>query len=88
MDESPQRFLGSDGVSISVSEPGKVEERRSTDVNLYHLLRKAENGLGSDILPQELREFTPVEIRSSVAEAGKIRLSHVTVDGEAIGLVR
>jgi hypothetical protein len=42
-----------------MSEPGKVEERRSTDMSLYHLLRKAGNGL-SDILS---RECTPAEIK-------------------------
>jgi hypothetical protein len=64
-----------------MSEPGKVEERRSSrssseDMNLYyyHLLRKAGNGLGSDILlPVECREVTPVETAKAkgVAEAGK-----------------
>jgi hypothetical protein len=52
---------------IPMSEPDKVEERCSTDMSLYHLLRKAGNGL-SDILP---RECTPAEIKNSVAEAGK-----------------
>jgi len=42
---------------------------RITDMNMYHLLRKAENGLGSDIVLQELQEFTLVEIRNSVVEA-------------------
>jgi hypothetical protein len=47
-----------------MSEPGKVEERLDIDINLYHLLRKAGNGLGSDILS---RECTPADM---VAEAG------------------
>jgi hypothetical protein len=53
-----------------MSELGKVEERHGIDMNFYLLSCKAETGLGSDRLPQELRECTPVEIRSSVVEAG------------------
>jgi hypothetical protein len=68
---------------IPMSELGKVEERRSTDISLYHLLRKAKSGLGSDILPVERRECTPAEIKSSVAEAGKVLVNHVTVEQEA-----
>jgi hypothetical protein len=36
--------------------------------------------LASDILP---RECTPAEIKSSVAEAGKVLVNHVTVEQEA-----
>ena len=36
-----------------MSELGKVEERRSTDMGVYHLLCKAGNGLRPDILPWE-----------------------------------
>lgn len=50
-----------------MSELGKG---RNTDMDPYHLLRKAENGLGSDILPQGLLECTPVEIKNSVVETG------------------
>ena len=39
-------------------------------MNLYQSPRKAETGLDSDRLPQELREFTLAEIKSSVIEAG------------------
>ena len=48
---------------------------RITDMNMYHLLRKAENGLGSDIV---LQEFTLVEIRNSVVEA---RRDHINLLG-------
>ena len=51
-----------------MSELGKG---RITDMNMYHLLRKAENGLCSDIVLREPQECTPVEIRSSVVEAGR-----------------
>ena len=44
---------------------------RIIDMNMYHLLRKAEDGLCSDIVPQGLRECTPAEIRNSVVEAGR-----------------
>ena len=54
-----------------MSEIGKVEERLGIDTNFYLLPCKAETRLSSDILPQELRECTPVEIRNSVVEAGK-----------------
>jgi hypothetical protein len=54
-----------------MSELGKVEECHGIDMNFYLLPCKAETGLGSDILPQELRECTPVEIRSLVVEAGR-----------------
>jgi hypothetical protein len=36
-----------------------MEEGRAKDMGLYQSPRKAETGLGSDRLPQELREFTP-----------------------------
>jgi len=42
-----------------MSELGKMEEGRAKDMGLYQSPRKAETGLGSDRLPQELREFTP-----------------------------
>ncbi|MBM2852563.1 MAG: hypothetical protein HW420_1110 [Candidatus Nitrosotenuis sp.] len=45
-------------------ELGKMEEGRAKNMNLYQSPRKAETGLGSDILPQELREFTPAGIKS------------------------
>ena len=45
-------------------------ERRSTELNLYHLLYKADIGLGSDTLPRQPRECTPVETTSWVFEAG------------------
>ena len=54
-----------------MSEPGKIEKGRAKNMNLYQSPRKAETGLGSDILPQELREFTPAGIKSSVKEAGR-----------------
>jgi len=54
-----------------MSELGRMEEGRAKNMNLYQSPRKAETGLGSDILPQELREFTPAEIRISVKEAGR-----------------
>ena len=52
-------------------ELGKMEEGFAKNMNLYQSPRKAETGLGSDIVPQELREVTPAEIRSSVKEAGR-----------------
>ena len=67
-----------------MSELGKVEERLGIDMSLYRMPCKADSGLGSDILPVERRECTPVEIKSSVAEAGKVLLNHVTVEGEAM----
>jgi hypothetical protein len=53
---------------------------RSTISNLYHLLRKVE-----DIVPQQLWECTPVEIRCWVVEAGsgdewRTCSVHVTVE--------
>ncbi len=48
-----------------------MEECSTKDMNLYQSPRKAETGLGSDRLPQGLREFTLAEIKSSVVEAGK-----------------
>ena len=53
-----------------VLELGRVTEGLGIDMNLYLLPCKAEAGLGSDIVPWEPRECTPVEIISSVAEAG------------------
>lgn len=57
---------------------------RSTEMNLYHLLRKAEDGLGSDTVPMQHGECTPVEIPSWVAEAGSSDVHplaiHVTVE--------
>jgi len=44
---------------------------RMNNMNMYHLLRKAENGLCSDIVLREPQECTPVEIRNSVVEAGR-----------------
>ena len=55
-----------------MSELGKGH---NTDMSPYHLLHKAENGLGSDILPWESRECASVEIKHSVVEAG----SHETL---------
>ncbi|MBM2852998.1 MAG: hypothetical protein HW420_1545 [Candidatus Nitrosotenuis sp.] len=52
-----------------MSELGKMENSRAKNMNSYQSPRKAETGLGSDRLPQELGEFTPAEIRSSVVEA-------------------
>ena len=54
-----------------MSEIGKMEEDRAKNMNLCQSPRKAETGLGSDILLQELREFTLAEIRISVVEAGR-----------------
>ncbi len=51
-------------------EPGKIEGGRVKDMGSYQSPHKAETGLDSDRLPQELREFTPAEIKSSVVEAG------------------
>ena len=54
-----------------VDEPlSELGKGRDIDMNPYHLLHKAENGLDSDILPQGLRECTPVEIKNSVVETG------------------
>lgn len=62
-----------------MSEPGKMEEGRAKDMNLYQSPRKAETGLDSDRLPWVPWEFTPasqdglkngLEIRCSVDEAG------------------
>ena len=64
-----------------MSELGKVKERLGIDMRLYHLPCTAEDGLGSDRLPSEPWEFTPVEIRSSVAEAGSL-CSDVQITGE------
>ncbi|WP_179372466.1 hypothetical protein [Nitrosopumilus ureiphilus] len=50
---------------------------RINNMNMYHLLRKAENGLCSDILLREPQECTPVEIRNSVVEAGRSQLTLV-----------
>jgi hypothetical protein len=61
-----------------MSEPGKVEERRSTDMSLYHLLRKAGNGL-SDILPVER---LPISKARSLKQE-KVLVNHVTVEQEA-----
>lgn len=58
-----------------MSELGEMEEGRAKDMNLYQSPRKAETGLDSDKLPWEPREFTLVEIRSSVVEA---RIGHST----------
>ncbi|WKT58358.1 hypothetical protein QVH35_02615 [Candidatus Nitrosotenuis chungbukensis] len=57
-------------IQTPMFELGKMEEGRAKNMNLYQSPRKAETGLGSDIVPQE-REFTPVEIKSSVKETGK-----------------
>ena len=51
-----------------MSELGKG---RITDMNMYHLLRKAEDGLCSDIVLREPQECTLAEIRNSVVEAGR-----------------
>jgi len=70
-----------------MSEQGKIvlmptwqlmHKGRSTDMNLYYLLRKADNGLGSDRLPRHPRELTPVEInaRSLKQEVAMIGDSH------------
>ena len=47
-------------------------ERRTIDMNPCRLVRKAESGSGSDTLPTERGECTPVEIKSSVFEAGTL----------------
>ena len=52
-------------------ELDKIEKGRAKNMNLYQSPRKTETGLGSDIVPQELREVTPAEIRSSVKEVGR-----------------
>jgi hypothetical protein len=48
-------------------------------MNPYQSPRKAETGLGSDRLPQELRELTPVEIIRSVKETGRCYLTRPIV---------
>jgi len=58
---------------MPMSELGRVEERHGIDMNFYLLPCKAETGLGSDILPQELQECMPVDQIS--VEAGKRLLS-------------
>ena len=55
-----------------MSELGKVEERRSTDLGVYLCYVKPEMGLRPDILPVERRECTLGEIKSSIAEPGKV----------------
>jgi hypothetical protein len=55
-------------VILPMLELGKIEGR-AKNMNPYQSPRKAETGLSSDTVPQELREFTPAEIRSSVVEA-------------------
>ncbi|WP_179372694.1 hypothetical protein [Nitrosopumilus ureiphilus] len=50
---------------------------RMNNMNMCHLLRKAENGLCSDILLREPQECTPVEIRNSVVEVGRSQLTLV-----------
>jgi hypothetical protein len=55
-----------------------VEERRSTDKSLYHLLRKAGNGL-SDILPVEC-------LQTWSLKQEKVPVNHVTVEQEAPAL--
>ena len=47
---------------------------RINNMNIYHFIRKAENGLCLDILPQELGECTLAEIKNSVIEAGSHEL--------------
>ena len=63
-------ILGAASNTTSMSQLGRVvlipnwnmkHERRSTDMNLYHLLRKAGMDLGSDTVPRDSREYTPVE---------------------------
>ena len=34
------------GIEVPIPNWNMKHERRSTDMNLYHLLRKADNGLG------------------------------------------
>ncbi len=58
------------GIDVPIPNWNMKHERRSTELNLYHLLRKADNGLGSDTAPRQPRECTPVEITSWVFEAG------------------
>jgi hypothetical protein len=60
-------------------ELGKMKVGCAKNMNLYQSPRKAETGLGSDRLPQELREFTPVEIICSVKETGKYYRPRPTV---------
>jgi len=50
---------------------------RITNMNMYQSLRKAETGLCSDILLWEPQEFTLVEIKNSVCEAGRSQLTLV-----------
>jgi hypothetical protein len=61
-----------------MSEPGKVEERRSTDMSLYHLLRKAGNGFG-------FRHTTGVNARLQTwsLKQEKVLVNHVTGEQEA-----
>jgi hypothetical protein len=61
-----------------MSEPGKVEERRSTDMSLYHLLRKAGNGFG-------FRHTTGLNARLQTWSLNqeKVLVNHVTVEQEA-----
>jgi len=42
-----------------MSEPGRIKEGHTKDMNSYRSPRKVKTGLDSDRLPQELREFTP-----------------------------
>lgn len=58
-------------------ELGKMEEGHGIDMNLYLLPCKAKTGLGSDIVPMEHRECTPVEIGDLVFEAGRSQLTLV-----------
>jgi hypothetical protein len=65
---------------MPMSEPGKVEERRSTDMSLYHLLRKAGNGFG-------FRHYRGnARLQRSKAwslKQEKVLVNHVTVEQEA-----
>jgi hypothetical protein len=63
-------FMSQLGKVVLIPYWNMKHERRSTELNLYHLLRKADNGLGSDTVPRDSREFTPAEITSWVVEAG------------------
>ncbi|HEX9845488.1 MAG TPA: hypothetical protein VGA92_03375 [Candidatus Nitrosotenuis sp.] len=57
-------------------------------MNSYLLPCKAETGLSSDRLPQELRECTPVEIRSSVVEAGRCSCGDMIALPHNWGIIR
>ena len=69
VDESPTNHVLKYNTS-AISHMLELGKGRMNNMNMYHLLRKAENELCSDIVLREPQECTPVEIKNSVVEAG------------------